>query len=529
MPDAISCPQCGRQFRHNAALIGRKVQCRACGRAFRVPGPAQATTPTASSTVGGVPSQSPPLQDTDNLSGGSPHIASLPSEALIPQGPPSRPPRYPTSRRNKLLLGVGGILAASGVGLLLLLVALLQGDSSGGGPSVSASLGELLLGSSTPQTIPSLAGETSQDPTDQMTALVHLMELIRCESNLRELEPRILELFGRMLKAEAEGRRVPPNMQPQVEEALPHFDQRMVAASARLEIIPGGFDLRSKLVKLVQQTPLPAPPESPTQDGESGSLPTIASWVVWGWATPPPPESPEDQRRRQHAKRAAGGNPKVIAVYVRGITSNSMVQRLQTKVLEASHGTVVAPLLAGDVRVFLCGKVNDFRQVAHRLDVGPIEDIKQHEGAIYVEVDPSKLFERPKTLLPGPIPPLESVAADIPPAPSIALPPPPEPADIRSRRKDVRWEAGENLEGVEVVVHGSTETLKLQIFRRLADMGQVEKVRSQSDGFRPRTYHCDDIGDMRAFAGKLDLGPIIQFDDQKGVIVVIVDPTQFPE
>ena len=494
MPDAISCPHCGWHYPPDSTLVGRKVQCRACDRAFRVPEP--------------------------------PHVAPLPAEALIAPTLPPGPSGHRMNRRHKLLLGAGGILAVFGLGLLLVMAVLFLRSSSGGGPSAS-SLAELFFGSSVSQTIPPLAGETSQDPVDQMVALVHLMELIRGEDNLRELQPRILELFGQMLQAEAKGQRVPPAKRTDVENALPQFDQRMVAAGARLEIIPGGFDLRRKLVKLVEKTPLPRSPGDPTQEGDAGPLPTIASWVVWGWATLPPPESPEDRQRRQQTRKAAGRNADVVRVYVRGVTSESMVKKVTGKLVEATRGTVVAPRIAGEVRQFHCGNIDDFRRAAHDLDIGPTTKIEPFEGTIHVELDPSKLFDRPKEWISGPILSLESVAMDLPPARSIKLPAPPEPADVRDRRKDVRWEAGENLEGVEVVLHGSAEELNRQAFRRLAAMGQVEKVRSRSDGFRPRTFHCDDIGDMRAFAGKLDLGPIIQFDDQKGVIAVVVDPARF--
>ena len=611
MPDTIACPQCGRRYPYRSQLVGRTVQCRACGHAFCVPGRAEEPMSAAAAypPTDGSSSKSAGLEGVDDLLSQPLEGSPLPAEALrLPSVVPRRPRRRMTDRE-KVLLGVGGGLAACGLALLLLLatlgiasglaagagllvglagvvlagfalrgnplaavatgvgllftllvVALLQPSSSDVGPGASTSdqgtlgsaLGNLLFGSSVPQTIPPFAGETSQDPIAQMTALVHLMESIRDESSLRELRPRILELFGQML--ETEGRRVAPQRGPEVEQALPQFDQRMVAASQRLEVIPGGLELRRKLVKLIERTPIPAPPAgtrrprpsgqsatvgqatggaSPSgpagEDDQVGPLPTIASWVVWGWATPPPPEPAEDRQRRRATVEAAGGSPDAICVYVRGVTSDSLVKKIKAKVLEASQRMVVAPTMAGEVREFHCGKVEDFRVVAYRLDVGPIVKIEERKGILHVKLDPSKLFVRPGAPASGPIPRLDFQQAGIPAASSVALPTPPEPADVRRRREDVRWDAGQNLEGVEVVLHGSDEELNRLARQRLAALEMVKKVRSPNTGYFPRTIHCDDVGDMRVFAGQLDLGTIIQYDDQKGVIAVVVDPARLAE
>jgi hypothetical protein len=297
------------------------------------------------------------------------------------------------------------------------------------------------------------------------------------------------------------------------------------------------LELRRKLVRLIERTPIPAPRAGSVEQGtgglaaagqtggddRAGPLPTIASWVVWGWTTPPPPEPPEDRQRRRATVEAAGGNPDLVRVFVRGVTSESMVKQINAKVLDAAHGIVLAPVMTGEFREFRCGKVNDLRAMAYRLDIGPIKKIEKHKGILYVQLDPTELFERPRGWVSGPIPPLDFQQAGIPAAESVAVPAPPEPDDLRRRREDVRWEAGQNLEGVEVVLHGSTEELNALAYKRLKALKIARGLRSSNVGFLPATIHCDDVGDMRAFARKLDLGTIIQYDDENGVIGVVVD------
>jgi len=372
------------------------------------------------------------------------------------------------------------------------------------------------------ETIPPFAGETSRDPIAQMTALVYLMESIRGESTLRELEPRILALFGEMLQSEAAGRRAAPGQRADVEQALPQFDQRMVAASQRLEVLSGGVELRRKLLKLVEERPLAGAAE---QD-EVPPLPTIASWVVWGWATPLPPEPPADRQRRRKVVEAAGRNPDAIRVYVHGVTSGRMADALRGKVAAATLGIVVAPVMAGEVREFRCGDVEDFRRVTYRLDVGPIVKIEPNQAILRVQLDPSKLYDRPRDWVAGPIPPLFFDEAGIPDAPSVALPDPPEPAELRTRREDARSDAGENLEGVDVVLHGSNEDWSRRVYRRLVAMKPGKGLRTANAGFLPAIIHCDDVGDMRVFAPKLDFGTIIRYDDENGLIHLVVDPAR---
>ena len=218
-----------------------------------------------------------------------------------------------------------------------------------------------------------------------------------------------------------------------------------------------------------------------------------------------------------------------MRVYVRGVTSQQMVQPVSKKIIHGTGLAVVAPGTFGEVRQFGVLKIKDFRAVVYRLDVGPIEKVDAQKANVHVRLDPSELFERPQNPVSGPIPRLDFQQAGIPAASSVALPAPPEPADLRQRREEVRWDAGENLEGVDVVLHGSTEELNGLAFKRLKAMEMVRGVRSPGSGFLPRTIHCDDVGDMRAFARQLDLGTIFQYDDQSGVISVVVDPAKLVE
>ncbi len=590
MPDTIPCPQCGRRYVYRSDLIGRMVQCQSCGRTFRVPGPAHASTPAVPSPAMGASSS--PARPEGPVDAWSQPLGGPPAEAVtLGRVPPRR--RRRMKDREKVFLGAGVALAASSLGLLLLLAilgiasglavaagslvglagvglaafalrgnplaacttgagmfcavllaAVLQPGSSDIGPegpaseegspqstsekgSLRSALGNLLISAparpTQTQTIPPFPGETSRDPVAQMTALVHLMEAIRGESSLQELEPRILALFGEMLQAEAAGRRVTPDKRLEVEQALPQFDQRMVAASERLEVISGGVELRRKLVKLMEERPLP---QAATRQDQVPTLPTIASWVVWGWATPRPPEPPEDRQRRRKAVEAAGRNPDAIRVYVRGVTSDSMADRLRGKVLQATHGIVVAPVMAGEVREFRCGKIQDFRKATYRLDVGPIVKIEHEKAILHVQLDPSKLYDRPRDWVAGPIPLLFFDDAGIPAAPSVALPDPPEPAELRTRREDIRWDAGLNLEGVDLVLYGSNEDWNRRVYRRLAAMKPGKGLRTANAGFLPATIHCDDVGDMRVFAPKLDFGTIIRYDDERGLIHLVVDPAR---
>lgn len=411
-----------------------------------------------------------------------------------------------------------------------------SGEASHGRGSLRSGLGGLLFGSPAPRTIPAFEGETSRDPLAQMTALVHLMEAIRDESSLQEMGPRILKQFGAMLQAEADGLRVAPHQRAQVEQALPQFDQRMVAASERLEIIPGGRELQRSLVKLLQERHAatlsvdgPTGAAGPMGQGNAGSLPTIASWVVWGWATPPPPESAEDRRQRRKVVEAAGRNPDTILIYIRGVTSESIVGTLRGKVLEATGGIVLTPFMPGEVREFLGGEIKDFCEAAYRLDVGPVVKIEHDKAVLHVQLDPSELFVRPREWVDGPIPLLDFQKAGIPAASSVFLPDPPEPADLHALREDVRWDAGQNLGGVELVLHGCSGDMNRRVFQWLVDRNLGKGVRTQNAGFRPGTIHCNDVGDMRVFARKLDFGTIIRYDDRNGVIHLVVDPARLDE
>lgn len=177
-------------------------------------------------------------------------------------------------------------------------------------------------------------------------------------------------------------------------------------------------DLRDKLhaqVPVVQAATGVAPPAWPATQTAEEAPPSLIAWIPSGWTAPPPPESEANREARHKAMEQAGNHPNLVLVCVEGITSRRMADAVSTKIAHAigGKGIVMRSVHAAEPEEFRCGGVEDIRELASKLDLGPITKLEEPKGIIHVRLIPAKLAQR--VLRPRPSAPLAARPAQAPP------------------------------------------------------------------------------------------------------------------
>lgn len=157
------------------------------------------------------------------------------------------------------------------------------------------------------------------------------------------------------------------------------------------------------------------------------------------------------------------------------------------------------------------------RLFASELNVGSIRQYDERRGMIVVRFDPSRLAE--------------ALAADEPkPA---QLPAPPEPEETRAARQAVQAGRGRPRFGprfgrndpntVDILVEGASEDNADRIREWLGALtGKPTGFSHSGDRW---TFEAR-VEDIRVFAARLDLGPIMRYEEEKGIIGIVLEPSK---
>jgi len=273
--------------------------------------------------------------------------------------------------------------------------------------------------------------------------------------------------------------------------------------------------LRDKLnaqAEIVLKATGEAPPSLPEVGiSPEETLVRISTWVPSGWSIPAPPE-PEENRK---------GRDKMAVIYVHGIKSKAVLGKVMAKLTEAQWGNGITggPPEPQEPSEFKVGKVQDIRDYARALDLGPITEYDEARGLIRLHLDPAKLVGR-QVAVAG----VGSPAANI-----VQIPRPPEPEASRDRRNETRKDAGFEPDEFQVTVEGvpDDETAR-QIGATIMRLTGVRDIQlTGTDG--TREYLARGAKDMRLFASELKVGSIRQYDERRGMIVVRFDASRLAE
>lgn len=273
--------------------------------------------------------------------------------------------------------------------------------------------------------------------------------------------------------------------------------------------------LRDKLnaqAEIVLKATGVAPPSLPEVGiSPEETLVRISTWVPSGWSIPAPPEPEQNRKARD----------KMAVIYVHGIKSKAVLGKVMSKLTEAQWGNGITggPPEPQEPSKFKVGKVQDIRDYARSLDLGPITEYDEAKGLIRFHLDPAKLIGRQVTL----------AGRGSPAANTVQIPQPPEPEASRDRRNETRKDAGFEPDEFQVTVEGvpDDETAR-QIGATIMRLSGVRDIQlTGADG--TRKYLARGAKDMRLFASELNIGSIRQYDERRGMIVVRFDPSRLAE
>jgi hypothetical protein len=273
--------------------------------------------------------------------------------------------------------------------------------------------------------------------------------------------------------------------------------------------------LRDKLnaqAEIVLKATGVAPPSLPEVGiSPEETLVRISTWVPSGWSIPAPPEPQGNREARD----------KMAVIYVHGIKSKAVLGKVMSKLTEAQwgYGITGGPPEPQEPSKFKVSKVQDIRDFARALDLGPITEYDEARGLIRLHLDPAKLIGRQVAVADG-----GSPAANV-----VQIPRPPEPEASRDRRNENRKDAGFEPDEIQVIVQGvpDDETAR-QIGATIMRLTGVRGTqRTGTEG--TRKFLARGAKDMRLFASELNVGPIHQYDERRGVIVVRFDPSRLAE
>lgn len=273
--------------------------------------------------------------------------------------------------------------------------------------------------------------------------------------------------------------------------------------------------LRDKLnaqAEIVLKATGVAPPSLPEVGiSPEETLVRISTWVPSGWSIPAPPE-PEQNRKARN---------KMAVIYVHGIKSKAVLGKVMAKLTEAQWGNGITggPPEPQEPSQFKVSKVQDIRDYARALDLGPITEYDEARGLIRLHLDPAKLVGRQVAL----------AGAGSPAANIVQIPRPPEPEDSRHRRNETRKDAGLEPDEFQVTVEGvpDDETAR-QIGATIMRLTGVRGIQLTGSG-GTRKYLAGGAKDMRLFASELNVGSIREYDERRGMIVVRFDPSRLAE
>jgi hypothetical protein len=255
-----------------------------------------------------------------------------------------------------------------------------------------------------------------------------------------------------------------------------------------------------------------APPSLPEVGiSPEETLVQVSTWVPSGWSIPAPPEPEENREARD----------KMAVIYVHGIKSKAVLAKVMSRLTEAQWGNGITggPPEPQEPSKFKVGKVQDIRDFARALDLGPITEYDEARGLIRLHLDPAKLVGRQVAVANG----------GSPAANAVQIPRPPEPEASRDRRNETRKDAGFEPDEIQVTVEGvpDDETAR-QIGATI--MRQTGVRGTQLTGTEgTRKFLVRGAKDMRLFASELNVGPIHQYDERRGVIIVRFDPSRLAE
>lgn len=125
--------------------------------------------------------------------------------------------------------------------------------------------------------------------------------------------------------------------------------------------------------------------------------PSFTSWIPYGWSAPPPPEPPANRDKRFAAMNDSGKGPGRVSVSVEGILYESDCDPILDHIFRAVGSTGVIGTSSRsdfDTWEFVVSGVQDIRQFAYRLDLGPITVFQEPEAKIHIQLDWARLPRR---------------------------------------------------------------------------------------------------------------------------------------
>jgi hypothetical protein len=474
--------------------------------------------------------------------------------------------------QDRSLLTLGAVLAALGLGCMLLLFPLLEvtGNAwtvlaamlglAGVGLATFALRARLLVVGPAAALVAGLAivvgvlrwespkapGELTNELVVKMGEMASLGESIRDEATLQSARSNLVTLFSRILKLhrmlseqEAAGKPLEPEKGQAIDKAIEEFEVRMVGVAGRLPDVSGGADLARRLAQL-------APPQQPT---ETEKPPGKRRSTQSGGSA-----SSEANRQRLGTldiclhryvgmRKKAPESWEAMENFLQDAPNElAAVRQLRAEGFVVHWG--VTPDQTVGVRHFVLAYEKDAPQQGGLMLVITFASGEYHEveaEEIRQMLNEQAPFVQKVTGVAPPTWPTKTAEPDQKRASLTAWIPwgwlgpanPPEPPQNRDRRAQAMEKAGRNSKTALIYLQGvatwkTAREVQGLIMEANGGIGPLE-FHDRDDGKSPWEFTCGNVEDIRRLAFMLDIGPVTGIDEAAGIIRARLDVSRVRE